>query len=154
MSIEGDVGKLESIHRAGIKVIVDSDSWFRDAGNLAKAQRDYPLNPAISATRVDAVAEGLRIAFMLDRPRVPPPGRVYAHSEADLRAAFDRIARHVLKSVREKSHDEPDNGASGGGEPPAGGSADKGAAAQGAAESESAAPPRPRRGRQGGQPAD
>ena len=123
-AIEATVGKLESIHRAGIRVVVDSDSWFRDAPDLAKAQREYPLNPAVSATRVDCVAEGIRIAMMLDRPRVAPDGAEYAHSEADLREAFNRISDYVLKQVKEEANDQPAKDKSGGRQSDDGGAAD------------------------------
>ena len=99
-SIESDVGKLEAIHRAGISVIVDSAAWYREAKDLGKAQKSFPLNPAISASRVDAVTEGIRIAMMLDRPRVAPTGTEYRHSESDLRDAFHRITDYVLDQVK------------------------------------------------------
>ena len=91
---------LVAAEEAGLKIVVDSTKWFEEAKDLAKAERDYPLDPRISPSRVDLVKEARRLADMLDsRPKQAPDGVVYRHSEQALKEALARAVKHIGKST-------------------------------------------------------
>ena len=102
MNLKNATATLERAEKAGLRIVVDPETW---AGDLAK----FPLDEEFSPVRCDIVKEARRLADSLDRPKTPPEGCVYRHATADIEAAFVRAAKHIATHFnREKSNDESD----------------------------------------------
>ena len=99
---------LEKAEKAGVRIPIDSTEWFETARNLARAERDFPLNLEISPGRCELVAEARRIADVVaTRPAVAPEGVVYRHTAKELTAALERAVRHIRKFNKENGDDQP-----------------------------------------------
>ena len=107
MGFERNMAVIEAAEKAGIRIVIDTGQWFSDAKNLAKAEKEYPLNGEISPSRCDLVLEARRIADILStRPDVAPEGVAYQHSAKALNEALTRMCKHIKKEMKDAEHAE------------------------------------------------
>ena len=87
---------LVAAEKAGFKIVIDGTQWT--GGGFPGI---FPLNPAVSPSRCELVAEARRIADMIDTRVDPPPeGVVYAHDMDTLTAAFAVATAYIESAMK------------------------------------------------------
>ena len=120
MNIKRSIEVIAAAEKAGVRIVIDSTQWDGPASA-------YPLDPAMSPSRCDLVAEARRLADSLDRPATPPDGSVYGHSIVAIGAAVAKAAKHIEQSMKGQSDDERSEDVAEGDEQPADAGAVRGA---------------------------
>lgn len=108
MNLKAKLAALDRFERDGVTLVIDGPAWVADG------PRDiFPLDPAISPARCELVAEGRRVANMIEsRKADQPEDVVYGNSTAALEAALGAIVAYIEnrrkgKSNAEQANDDP-----------------------------------------------
>ena len=97
MNLKPKLAALDRYEREGVKIVIDGPAWVADGSG-----RDFPLDPRVSPARCELVAEGRRIANMIESRNVEQPGEVvYSLSTAALAAALTVILAYIEKKQTE-----------------------------------------------------
>ena len=119
MNVKKALDILDAAEKAGVRIVVSGTQWDGPVDG-------FPLDPDVSPTTCELVAEARHIAGKLDRPATPPEGSVYRHPKAKLEAALTRAAAHIERQMKGKDDDQRAKAVGKGGERPAPGSAPAG----------------------------
>ena len=91
MNLKSKLAALDRYEREGVTVVIDGPAWVADGPRDA-----FPLDPSISPARCELVAEGRRVARMIEtRQAEQPEDVVYRNSTAALEAALTAILAYI-----------------------------------------------------------